>query len=74
MEGIGHESLAVSYTHLDVYKRQMGIHEIEIFLDTSSGSTFSNSVYGCVDTTWIANTGISHLKCVGLEHYLKISW
>jgi hypothetical protein len=68
------ESVGTKVNQAILNAQAMGIHEIEIFLDTSSGSTFSNSVYGCVDTTWIANTGISHLKCVGLENYLKISW
>lgn len=51
-----------------------GLNSIEVFLDAGSGSTYSNSVNGRVDTNWIANTGITHLECTGLGSYVKISW
>lgn len=68
------ESVGVKVNQAILNAQAMGMNQLEIFLDASSGSTFSNSVYGCVDTTWIANTGISHLTCVGLGSYVKISW
>lgn len=51
-----------------------GLSSVEVFLDAGSGSTFANSVYGCVDINWIANTGITHLICTGLGSYVKVSW
>lgn len=68
------ESVGAVVNQAILEAQSRGRNNVEIFLDNSAGSTFANSVYGCVNTNWIVNTGITHLTCTGLGSYVRVSW